>query len=47
MEPWLVIGDRLAECRETDGQEFDPVELDTRFFERAIEFTFDPINCSV
>jgi len=47
LEPGLVAGDRRAKSGEAGSENLDAFELGTRFFERAIELVFYPIDCSV
>src|SRR6478672_943583 len=47
LEPWFIVGDRLAECGKASCQQFDTIQLGARFFKRSLELVFHPIKCSV
>jgi hypothetical protein len=47
LEPRFVARDRRTERSKACGQNFDAIEIGTRFFERTIQFAFDPIDCRI
>jgi hypothetical protein len=47
MEPGLIAGYRRAESCKGGSENLDTIEIGTRFFERAVELAFYPVDCSV
>lgn len=47
LETRLIVWNWCAECSKARRQDFDAVEIGTRFFERTTEFALHTINCCI